>query len=90
MSRMRTQLQPPPACLLTSEGIPVQVYERSVYSDRLVTKSSLSKLLQIEQGQELETDFEVDTCTFLLEGHSSYFCLCKTEIDCVLSDTSLP
>lgn len=36
MSRMRTQLQPPPAHLLASEGSPVQVYERSVYSDRSV------------------------------------------------------
>lgn len=37
MSRLRTQLQPPPARLLSSEGRPVQVYERSVYSDRWVT-----------------------------------------------------
>lgn len=37
MSRMKTQLQPPPAHLLASEGTPVQVYERSVYSDRSVT-----------------------------------------------------
>lgn len=36
MSRMKTQLQPPPARLLASEGTPVQVYERSVYSDRSV------------------------------------------------------
>lgn len=34
MSRLRTQLQPPPAHLLQSKGTPVQVYERSVYSDR--------------------------------------------------------
>lgn len=36
MSRLKTQLQPPPAQLLASEGAPVQVYERSVYSDRSV------------------------------------------------------
>ncbi|XP_035514002.1 deoxyguanosine kinase, mitochondrial isoform X1 [Morone saxatilis] len=36
MSRLRTQLQPPPAHLLSSEGTPVQVYERSVYSDRYI------------------------------------------------------
>lgn len=34
MSRMRTQLQPPPARLLRAKGVPVQVFERSVYSDR--------------------------------------------------------
>ncbi|KAM9394427.1 deoxycytidine kinase 2-like [Pholidichthys leucotaenia] len=36
MSRLRTQLQPPPAHLLNAEGQPVQVYERSVYSDRYI------------------------------------------------------
>lgn len=36
MSRLRTQLQPPPDRLLGSEGTPVQVYERSVYSDRYI------------------------------------------------------
>ncbi|CAK6966510.1 deoxycytidine kinase 2-like [Scomber scombrus] len=35
MSRLRTQLQPPPAHLLSSERTPVQVYERSIYSDRV-------------------------------------------------------
>uniref|UniRef100_A0A672QA74 Deoxyguanosine kinase, mitochondrial-like n=1 Tax=Sinocyclocheilus grahami TaxID=75366 RepID=A0A672QA74_SINGR len=34
MSRMRTHLQPLAARLLQSTGTPVQVYERSVYSDR--------------------------------------------------------
>lgn len=34
MSRLRTQLLPPPAHLLHSNTTPVQVYERSVYSDR--------------------------------------------------------
>lgn len=34
MGRMKTQLQPPPAHLLNSNGTPVQVFERSVYSDR--------------------------------------------------------
>lgn len=34
MSRFRTQLQPPAARLIRSKGRPVQVYERSVYSDR--------------------------------------------------------
>ncbi|XP_010730857.3 deoxyguanosine kinase, mitochondrial isoform X1 [Larimichthys crocea] len=36
MSRLRTQLLPPPARLLGSEGTPVQVYERSIYSDRYI------------------------------------------------------
>lgn len=36
MTRLRTQLQPPPPRLLGSEGTPVQVYERSVYSDRYI------------------------------------------------------
>lgn len=36
MSRLKTQLQSPPARLRTSEGVPVQVFERSVYSDRYI------------------------------------------------------
>lgn len=36
MSRMRTQLHPAPTRLLQSEGCPVQVYERSIYSDRYI------------------------------------------------------
>lgn len=36
MSRMRTQLQPPGPRLLQSEGGAVQVYERSIYSDRYI------------------------------------------------------
>lgn len=36
MSRMRTQLQPPAPRLLQSEGGAVQVYERSIYSDRYI------------------------------------------------------
>lgn len=37
MSRLRTQLQPPPARMFSSMETPVQVYERSVYSDRWLT-----------------------------------------------------
>uniref|UniRef100_UPI0037E8FEA0 deoxyguanosine kinase, mitochondrial isoform X1 n=2 Tax=Semicossyphus pulcher TaxID=241346 RepID=UPI0037E8FEA0 len=44
MSRLRTQLQPPPARLLSSEGLPVQVYERSVYSDRYIFALSMFEL----------------------------------------------
>uniref|UniRef100_A0A8C6SM15 Deoxyguanosine kinase n=1 Tax=Neogobius melanostomus TaxID=47308 RepID=A0A8C6SM15_9GOBI len=36
MSRMKTQLQPPAPRLLQSEGGAVQVYERSIYSDRYI------------------------------------------------------
>lgn len=44
MSRMKTQLQPPPAHLLASEGTPVQVYERSVYSDRYIFALNMFEL----------------------------------------------
>ncbi|XP_020511343.1 deoxyguanosine kinase, mitochondrial isoform X2 [Labrus bergylta] len=44
MSRLRTQLQPPPARLLGSEGTPVQVYERSVYSDRYIFALNMFEL----------------------------------------------
>ncbi|XP_010897175.1 deoxyguanosine kinase, mitochondrial isoform X1 [Esox lucius] len=44
MSRMHTQLQPPPARLLSSEGVPVQIFERSVYSDRYIFALNMFKL----------------------------------------------
>uniref|UniRef100_A0A3B3B7H3 deoxyguanosine kinase n=1 Tax=Oryzias melastigma TaxID=30732 RepID=A0A3B3B7H3_ORYME len=44
MSRFRTQLQPPPAHLLKSEGTPVQVYERSIYSDRYIFALNMFEL----------------------------------------------
>ncbi|CAG5923274.1 unnamed protein product, partial [Menidia menidia] len=44
MSRLRTQLQPPPARLLRSEGTPVQVYERSIYSDRYIFALNMFEL----------------------------------------------
>ncbi|XP_029998750.1 deoxycytidine kinase-like [Sphaeramia orbicularis] len=44
MSRLRTQLQPPPARLLNTEGIPVQVYERSIYSDRYIFALNMFEL----------------------------------------------
>ncbi|KAM3610586.1 uncharacterized protein V6R79_006081 [Siganus canaliculatus] len=44
MSRLRTQLQPPPARLLDSGGTPVQVYERSVYSDRYIFALNMFEL----------------------------------------------
>ncbi|XP_068167449.1 deoxyguanosine kinase, mitochondrial [Antennarius striatus] len=44
MSRLKTQLQPPPARLLRSEGVPVQVYERSIYSDRYIFALNMFEL----------------------------------------------
>ncbi|XP_059193028.1 deoxyguanosine kinase, mitochondrial isoform X2 [Centropristis striata] len=44
MTRLRTQLQPPPAHLLSSKGTPVQVYERSVYSDRYIFALNMFEL----------------------------------------------
>lgn len=44
MSRLRTQLEPPPARLLSSEGTPVQVYERSIYSDRYIFALNMFEL----------------------------------------------
>ncbi|XP_015239149.1 PREDICTED: deoxycytidine kinase-like [Cyprinodon variegatus] len=53
LSRVRSQLQSPSAKLLQAEN-PVQFYERSVYSDRLVFASSL-----FESGDLLETEWSV-------------------------------
>ncbi|KAJ8415567.1 hypothetical protein AAFF_G00425470 [Aldrovandia affinis] len=64
MSRLRTQLQPPPTRLLSSEGTPVQVFERSVYSDRYIFALNMFEL-----GYINSTEWAVyqDTHTFLLE-----------------------
>uniref|UniRef100_A0A8B9GUX8 deoxyguanosine kinase n=1 Tax=Astyanax mexicanus TaxID=7994 RepID=A0A8B9GUX8_ASTMX len=44
MSRLRTQLQPPPASLLQSTEPAVQVYERSIYSDRYIFAQNMFEL----------------------------------------------
>ncbi|KAM4616799.1 deoxyguanosine kinase, mitochondrial [Polymixia lowei] len=68
MSRMRTQLQPPPTRLLSSEGTPVQVFERSVYSDRYIFALNMFELGCIDS-----TEWAVyqDWHSFLVEqfGH---------------------
>ncbi|XP_017571807.1 deoxyguanosine kinase, mitochondrial isoform X1 [Pygocentrus nattereri] len=64
MSRMRTQLQPPPAKLMQSRDTAVQVYERSIYSDRYIFA-----LNSFELGALNSTEWAVyqDWHSFLVE-----------------------
>ncbi|KAI7812702.1 deoxyguanosine kinase, mitochondrial isoform X1 [Triplophysa rosa] len=68
MSRLRTHLEPPSARLLQSRGTPVQVYERSVYSDRYIFALNMFELRCINS-----TEWAVyqDWHSFLVEqfGH---------------------
>ncbi|XP_037338327.1 deoxyguanosine kinase, mitochondrial isoform X1 [Pungitius pungitius] len=51
MTRLRTQLQPHPARLLRSKGTPVQVYERSIYSDRYIFALNMFELGSINSTE---------------------------------------
>lgn len=64
MGRMKTQLQPPPARLLNSNGTPVQVFERSVYSDRYIFALNMFELGCINP---MEWEVYQDWHTFLVE-----------------------
>ncbi|XP_026872685.2 deoxyguanosine kinase, mitochondrial isoform X1 [Electrophorus electricus] len=67
MSRLRTQLQPPPSRLLQISDAAVQVYERSVYSDRYIFAQNMFEL-----GCVNTTEWAVyqDWHTFLVEQFS--------------------
>ncbi|XP_062874407.1 deoxyguanosine kinase, mitochondrial [Trichomycterus rosablanca] len=51
MSRMRTQLQPVPPRLVQAGDLAVQVYERSVYSDRYIFAKNQSELGSINSTE---------------------------------------
>ncbi|XP_060762832.1 deoxyguanosine kinase, mitochondrial isoform X2 [Neoarius graeffei] len=51
MTRMRMQLQPPPARFLQAGDVAVQVYERSIYSDRYIFAQTMFDLGSINSTE---------------------------------------
>ncbi|XP_056140850.1 deoxycytidine kinase 2-like [Lampris incognitus] len=76
LSRLKTQLQPPPDRLLTSEGTPVQIYERSVYSDRYIFALNMFELGCINSA---EWAVYQDWHSFTLEHFG-----CKLELEGII------
>uniref|UniRef100_A0A8C6SKY5 Deoxyguanosine kinase n=1 Tax=Neogobius melanostomus TaxID=47308 RepID=A0A8C6SKY5_9GOBI len=77
MSRMKTQLQPPAPRLLQSEGGAVQVYERSIYSDRYIFA-----LNSFELGSINATEWAIyqDWHSLLVEEFGQRVCMERLQI----------
>uniref|UniRef100_A0A1A8NGB1 Deoxyguanosine kinase n=1 Tax=Nothobranchius pienaari TaxID=704102 RepID=A0A1A8NGB1_9TELE len=78
MSRLRTQLQLPSAHLLGSEAAPVQVYERSIYSDRSSPQKCMERLRR--RGRHEENEVKLDYLDKLHVKHERWLVEKSTEI----------